>query len=234
MSGFETPPAVETRNSGIKKDSARDRKQRVWDAARKEIDTWADALGEDVDERVKEAVTACKVLGLNTGQSCQGHTDHGIGAPWIRFEAPNEPKYRYVGEQDMWIRIAKKYRLSSEKARRGYNMQAWQEGVRQISDNKETLQYGRWKKETGALRDRVASLLAEFYTGREPDTDIRLDIMDMGGSFVIGNGGEDALPAEERNLGEEEKRALGTRLARYQSEMVAFGEFLRQKFFERH
>lgn len=232
MAGFETPPIIKNDNMETEddKDKARDQKQRAWEGARKEIDILADSLGEGVDDKVKDVVVACKVLALHTGQSCEGHTDHGIAAPWIRFEAPNEPKYRYVGEQDMWIRIAKKYRMSPEKARRGYNAQAWQEGVKGLADNKETLQYKRWAKGTAALEGRVASLLAEFYQGKETEADIRLNITDMAGSFTVGNGGDDARPVEERNLSEEEKGLLEKRLERYQSEMVAFGEFLRQKF----
>lgn len=62
-------------------------KEKKWQNATAEINKITDALGKGIDEGVKETVIALNVLGINTTQSCEGHLDWGISAPWVDIGA---------------------------------------------------------------------------------------------------------------------------------------------------
>jgi 3-mercaptopyruvate sulfurtransferase SseA len=76
---------------------------------RKSVEETRDALGLPVDEKIKEAVIMCNAIGLTTSASCEGHIDHGIPVPWIEIAAPNEPEEKYVGQKEIFEKVAKKY-----------------------------------------------------------------------------------------------------------------------------
>lgn len=67
----------------------------AWESNRAEVDKITDKLGFGIDERIKESVTAFRVHGFTTSQSCEGHTGeeekHGSSFPWVEVYAP-EPK----------------------------------------------------------------------------------------------------------------------------------------------
>ena len=79
-----------------KKVSEKNVLQGRWDQARNEIKHIADAEGHGIDDGIKDVVIALNAFNINTGQSCEGHFDSGMSAPWIRIEALNEPEERFV------------------------------------------------------------------------------------------------------------------------------------------
>jgi len=58
-------------------------KQTRWEEISAGVDGITDKLGEKIDPNIKEAVIALKALDINASQSCEGHLDRGIAAPWI-------------------------------------------------------------------------------------------------------------------------------------------------------
>lgn len=48
----------------------------------------------EIDPGIKETVAAFNALGMKTHNSCEGHRDHGIGAPYITFGRPPEPRFK--------------------------------------------------------------------------------------------------------------------------------------------
>ena len=80
----------------------------LFNKLRKKVNKITDALGMPVDEEIKEAVIMFNTVGLYTSASCEGHLDHGLPAPWIDVEVPNEPKVRYVKEKEIYRKVAKK------------------------------------------------------------------------------------------------------------------------------
>jgi hypothetical protein len=64
-----------------------DEKKKHWEEEKKEVDRIVDGIGERVDEGIKEAIIALSLLGINTAASCEGHLDHGTGAPFIDIES---------------------------------------------------------------------------------------------------------------------------------------------------
>ncbi len=48
-----------------------------------------DKLGKKVDAGIIETVVVLNLLGMPTTMSCEGHLDHGTGAPWVDIEDTN-------------------------------------------------------------------------------------------------------------------------------------------------
>jgi hypothetical protein len=67
-------------------------KQVQWEMKQEEINKITDALGKEIDEGIKETVIAFNLLGIHTRQSCEGHLDEGVAAPWIDILSPESRK----------------------------------------------------------------------------------------------------------------------------------------------
>jgi len=75
-----------------------------------------DKLGMPIDENVKEAVAALNLLGIPTYGSCGGHiSEDNLSFPYIGGEAPDEPEFRFLGEQELKMKIADKYSIKQEE-----------------------------------------------------------------------------------------------------------------------
>ena len=197
---------------------------------RKKVDKITDALGIPVDEGIKEAVVIFNAVGLYTSGSCEGHLNHGLPAPWIDVKAPNEPKGRYVGENEIYRKVARKYNLKVEEVRRGYNIEAWWEAIKEAEKSGETKEYKRWRKENKKLLKKAKKFLEEFYKKRKVDPDVKLKIDIFGnGSFRIHNGGKYYKLVND--LSRKEKREVKKMLKKFREEINAFTEFLKNKYF---
>ena len=62
-------------------------KEQRWKEVENEFSGVTDRLGREIDEGILDTVVALNVLGINTIQSCEGHMDHGTGAPYIDVAA---------------------------------------------------------------------------------------------------------------------------------------------------
>lgn len=211
--------------------------QRQWDKVRSEIEDTADALGYEVDDGIKEPVIALNAFSINTHQSCEGHTDHGMSAPWISIEAPNEPEERFIGQNDIFKKVAKKYNLPIEDVKGWRNEDAYQEAVLEFSENGETKDFQKWKIGSVKLLYIINEILDDFYKTRQVPNNIKLQVNienfeDMAeGNFRIFNGGDDYRSIKDAKLSEEERLTLGKRLDEYRQEMQTFANFLKDKFF---
>lgn len=69
----------------------------AWEKNRSAIDAVTDSLGLGIDEKIKETVTAFRVHGFITSQSCEGHSgedeQHGESFPWVEVYAPESPDW---------------------------------------------------------------------------------------------------------------------------------------------
>jgi len=125
--------------------------QEKWDKVKREIENAADAEGHGIDEGIKEPVIALNAFGINTGQSCEGHTIGGMGAPWIRIEAPNEPEERFNGWNETFENVAQKYNTPAEAVKRMDNMDAYWEAFHECEKNGESEEFQKWSEESGKL-----------------------------------------------------------------------------------
>jgi hypothetical protein len=62
-------------------------KANAWNQKATEIDQVGDRLRKRIDEKIKDAIIALNLLGINTTASCEGHIDWATGGPYIDVEA---------------------------------------------------------------------------------------------------------------------------------------------------
>lgn len=206
-------------------------KEIIWEQKLKELDEVTDGVVLGLDKHIKEVVADFNVNGFNTGQSCEGHTEQGFGAPWIRTEAPDQPEERSVNERKIYEKVARKYAVPYEDVKRDINHKAWLEAVKLCDKQDETPEYMAWKGQGRRLREKIKKFADEFYKDRDVDfkTKIRIPKISATGKIFIHNGGRDYNPVE--NMKEKQKNGLEERLVKYREEMQAFGDFLKDKFF---
>ncbi len=182
-------------------------KQIVWRQKLIEMEHIRDGMGKGLDPHIKETVAVLQLLGLHTQQSCQGHIDHGVAAPWIDIQSPDsrlQDFYRIYGELS---HTADELEDGSEEA---YAVHDEMNAVSKKIDRIEALEY-----------KKLIPYLEAFYQGRSVSYEHRLILSPTGrltcqGAFL--------QPAEK-------KEPQAARLKAYQEEMLAFTQFLKQKFF---
>jgi hypothetical protein len=54
-----------------------------WNLVAEKLSKITGNLGMPIDKGIFDTVVALNVLGIQTAQSCEGHTDHGLCYPWI-------------------------------------------------------------------------------------------------------------------------------------------------------
>lgn len=187
----------------------------------------------DIDDHIKPTVFGFNALGFPTHGSCEGHLDHGPGAPYITFGHPPEP--RFNKERETFQRIADKYGLPVEEVERGLHYQATGEALREAEKNGETPKYVKWREETLKMLAPLQELLEEFYRKETASPGVRLAILleDDGGLSVHSEEAEIGLkPGTKKpsELTEEEKRERRLNLRKYRAEMEKLGTFLKNKF----
>lgn len=221
---IEGPPKIE-------KNMESEKEARIKDVE-KQVDETRDALGYPIDPGIKDAVVSFNLLGLPTHQSCEGHIEEGIPAPWIQIEALNRPEEQFVNEKKIYKKIAEKYNIPAEDVERGINHDAWVEAAKEVSKNDETEEYKEWYKKNGELMKKAQDLIDEFYKDRQVDLDIKIQIKQEAEGFRIHNGGEDydSMAGEKREPSEEQKKIVLSSLEKYRAEMSDFAEFLKDKF----
>lgn len=201
---------------------------------RHEVENIGDRIGRSIDEGIRETVVMFKANELPTSDSCEGHVERGLPVPYVEVSASNEPQERFVGQNEAFEKVAKKYNITAEEAKTSKIDEAYWEAMKECSQNEETEEYKKWNKENEKLLAKGRNLLEEFYKERKVEPDIKLQIEEGVGNFRIHNGGEDYQPVieTEREFSEEEKKIRLEKVAKYRSEMQEFTEFLRKKYFE--
>ena len=182
-------------------------KPTVWEQKLIELDQVQDGIGEGIDLHIKETVAVLQLLGLHTRASCEGHLDHGVAAPWIDIQSPDLRLEEFFRNYGALCEKADTLEAVGEVADAVYDEIY---AIRQAIDRIEALEYRK-----------LIPYLEEFYQGRNVSYERRL-IIDPRGRLTCQGG--ILQPAEEI-----ETQAL--RLKEYQDGVVAFTQFLKNKFF---
>jgi hypothetical protein len=196
--------------------STSEQKQRQWAHHQQECAMIADQLNTPLDPGIFATIVAFHALQIYTIGSCEGHLDHGSGAPYVDIEAPNVEE-----EESHGMRL-----LDAAEESIGLSLE---EIDRQEHAAKEILR-GVTHKRLHA-RAKVDHYLELFYHQRLVSFDCRLVIQSivLQGLFV----GPARL--ESQGTGLQAIRTLEERqqrLKEYQDEMAAFTLFLQKTFFE--
>jgi hypothetical protein len=213
----------------------REQKDSLWSETRAELDELADGLGLPIDAGVKEAVTAFRVNGFPTGQSCEGHVEERFGEmvklrPYVQVELPT-PEQRFVGEAEIKNQVATKFGVLPEEVE---DFDGHEDACRaywdyiQKNDVPETAEYLAVRAKHEEMRASVADLLAQFYSRRHVQDHSKLVIEDIGadGAFRVTSANENPTQVEAEQVSEMEKE-----LREQQVEIKAFAEFLRDRFY---
>ena len=214
-----------------------DSRHETWNRVKGEMKHAVDGLGCGIDDGILDPVVALNVFKINTVQSCEGHVGWGVSSPWIRFAAPNEPDTRFVGQNEIFEKIASKYKMPVEETKRMSNMDAFWEAYGECEKNAETEDFIKWRLESVKILPLIKAILDDFYSNREVPDNIKIKVSaesleDMtGGFFEISNGSEDNRIINGIKLSDEEKEVLNKRLIKYREEMMVFANFLKDKFF---
>ena len=230
-SSFE--PNIYQSNQSEAIEPEKSEKELRWEKTRREVDEIGDRLGFGIDQGIKETVTAFMVNGFPLSGSCEGHADRALPVPWIEIKAPNEPDERFIGQNEVFIKVAKKYSLTLEQVKTGENDDVYLEARYEFGENGETEEYKRWDKENKKLQTIIQELLEEFYKERKVEPSVKLKIHEMEGRFRIHNGEEDYndLIKWDEVVSQERKRQRAEKNTRYKKEMDEFAEFLKKKYF---
>lgn len=195
------------------------KKQEQWEKMSKVIDNTADALGNPIDEKIKEVVIVLNLLGFKTTASCEGHLGWGYSYPWIEI-CVEEEGLKTLGErlnciQEEIKKLSSQDDLSLEDGQRLKNLYGRVWNLR-CSEEKYLLQQAF----------PVYQLLQTFYFNNPSIYGVQLvpNIRILGAVRIYNRDGEwQPLRTEE------EKEA---KLIAYQQEMNLFTNFLIEKFLE--
>ncbi len=140
-------------------------KEIAWEQKRTEVDKIVDRLGLGIDKKIKETVTAFRVHGFTTSQSCEGHIHeeetegekkekHGVPFPWVEIYVPE--------------------------------LEGWQESEEKKKE---------WAIKNFQQQQKMMSFLTEFYQGRETPFDARLIFRGIGmyGGFRVQSFGAEMM-----------------------------------------
>lgn len=224
---------VEKEKGGKIEKSIEEIRREKWEKITNEIEHTADRLGCPIDKGIRKTVIALNVFGINTAQSCEGHSGkHGAGTPWIDIEATNEPEECYNNQKKILARVAEENNITMEELddKEEYQeimIEAWQECV----DNGKTKETIAWQEENNKLRIMLESVLDEFYANKDVSEYIKIRLLKDGGwgRFRIISGAEEDYYRESKN--ENGKNKLKERIKTYRKEMDGFAKFLKGKFF---
>lgn len=227
---FSVPTAETPHADSI--ESARAAKLKKLAEMRAFVDTLADAVGNPLDEGIKETVAVLNAADIPTEQSCEGHDDpeQGRPYPWVRVALDGEPAERFIGEQAAFEAAARENGVTVEDLRRGSPEAVYVKVITEVSENDETPEYLAWTEKNLTVQTRVQSLLDEFYAERAVPDDIRLVIDSGVGGFEIRSNQENNNQVIFREISPEEFAMVVAKLKDRQQEMIAFSDFVREKF----
>ncbi len=140
-----------------------------WQTIAQQMRETTDSLGKPIDPGILEAVIVLNVLGFTTEQSCEGHLDRALPAPWVRI-------------------INAEAEAADDRAIVAYQQQDFIQGGIYQAQARLAL-----AKEQSRLLDYVQ----RFYDEHEAATDCRLIIYPtMAGRLQLESQGAAALPAQ--------------------------------------
>ena len=222
-------------------------KQVILDEIRREVDEMRDGLGRRMDEGIKDAVVYAKALGLETYQSCEGHVEvdgeEHNPAPYVHFQAAESPEEADEEIQQIYSDVIggnfDKIRGQNSLEPARIKIEEDLDTLHKEGKVREVEYIRQWIEKNAALFQQARDLVNEFYADREIDPE----------SQLVVTGAEEGMFSIEVNAGRYEEIEGGymtcinnepninpenrvSKVARWQEEMSAFTEFLKNKFLE--
>ncbi|EKD23927.1 MAG: hypothetical protein ACD_81C00142G0004 [uncultured bacterium] len=195
-----------------------------------------DRLGLEIDRNIIECVAVLNALKINTASSCGGHTEEGKGRlafPYLYFEAPESPMYRFEGEMEVREEVAKKHSIAPEDVLREDPSIA-KEFYKAIEErgSGESIEWKEWMMKNKELKERVMKLLVEFNTRRSEEDGVylRFERIFPGSRIETIEREEDERLKRGVKKQEIPRVVVVEKVLSAQKEMKAFEEFLKRKY----
>lgn len=179
---------------------------------RNDFEKVRDSLGKPIDEGILETVVLLNAVNISTLQSCQGHLDHGVAAPWIDISAEQT-----VEQKNLWKKYHELRTLIDTKSEEGTSMHEMR-SLFEESNQIERLA----RKPILKVFEKVLELLSEFYGSKNVPLAQRLILTSLGTRGRIESQG--GLIQETFDPQDKQKNLLT-----YQKEMQKFTTFLKAK-----
>ncbi len=177
--------------------------------------------GIGIDASIKDTVAYLNAFDFNTVESCSGHLTHGSLSPRVAIEASEKPKWRFIGQKEVFEKVALKHRVTLEEVfehtKPKYDLSledrdvqpknaeqigaVWDEGWDSTPKEEETEEFKLWRKKTDELAGQLDSLTQEFYEGRSVEGENSKLVVEKHDdpelphvyNYFLHNGGEDYL-----------------------------------------
>lgn len=201
---------------------------------RKEVANIRDRLGRPIDQGILETVVMFIANGLPTSSSCEGHIEDGrLKIPYVEISAPDEPAERFIGQKEIFEKVARKYNLIAQQVEVAENQTAYWEAMKECSQNEETVAYKTWDQKNHKLLEKTRIILEKFYQATDQDVaadpDVKIKIEEGVGGFRLHSGNNDRwVTGGDQKLAQEEQ-VLVEKLVKYRDEMKELTQFLRER-----
>lgn len=189
-------------------------KQQQWNRTREKFRKVTDKLGCSIDEGILETVIVLNLLGLRTTQSCEGHLDRAVAAPWVDIEPPTTNEW-----EDLWIESDKAF-FASKKLR---EQNGPKPEIKALFDKSKNL-LKQARKPTLELAQKLMTILDEYYRDRYVVYDRRITIIRMHRGARL-----ESIGAYTQDINTHLVKKQ--KLKEYQDEMKEFTEFLKKMYF---
>jgi len=188
---------------------AKKQKEQAWKQCADRLGHMTDKLGKPIDPGIFNTVVALNLFAIHTTQSCEGHLDHGIAAPWVELQIPetNEHKTLRMNTHQLADRIE----ALEHEERPDEELAPLYQELHRLKREMRRPQLEELQK--------VMHLLAEFYQNKPVTYDRLLTIR--------GNRIETQGTQFQEIIAPEERRQ---KLLEYQAEMQTFTAFLKNKY----
>jgi hypothetical protein len=214
-SGAEITKQVVAEKTAIERQKEQQRQ-----AVKSEFSYVTDSLGLAIDPGILDTVVALNVLGVNTFQSCEGHSDLGTGAPYIDIEAKRTPELEMLENQ------ATTDFQEAAAALKGISLtQEIPDQIQQLYAQAHQLKAEASKPHLQE-RQKAMNYLDEFYKDRQVPYDRRLIIVPL---FEFGESRIESQGADLQRIAPQDVKER--KLQEYQGEMREFTLFLKEKYF---
>lgn len=210
-------------------------KQTLWDKTLEQLECVSDRLGKPIDAGIKETIVAFMVNKFPTYGSCEGHVEERFGKmrklrPYIAIGI-QEPKERFVGEQEIKNKIATEHGIAVEKLDENDPVAKPYWIYIAKHDVPETPEYLAVRAKNEALQKSILDILESFYQNHRVSGELKFKIQRIGpaGHFHLTVGKENP---KEVAVADVEK--LRQELLAEQERVREFTQFLKDTFFKTH
>jgi len=214
-----------TASTGLYAEPINPNKQELWDAMSTEVSHWIDGAGYPIDKEIKETVIALNLMGIETIASCEGHLDHGSLYPWIELQIylPETKKMMHelseVQEQMDNEETLLKIKFPNLTYNDFYHLPEAQ-NLKHLR-NKHNLIAESIEQNQIKCLEPLNQLLNQFYENRKSSYDSTLIIARNSSACLH------SIGVDRQQIRSQREQIFN--LKKYQEEMKAFTDFLKQK-----